>query len=365
MSIKKFNQQKEGVRSVIRYVKAIEISLRKPQTILVGSSRVHDGINPAMPVLQQYTPVYNYGIDMLRINEAKKYLLHAIANTKVKRVIFGLDFFMFNALEKYNPAFDSTLVGRQINYMDIIRPSLPSKYVITDIINTVKISYTQPDRFEFRNNGYRPGNAVFYHLKDYKKLHYYTNRTFLSNTSSTPYYGRYKVDEQTFKCFEEYLDICRKNKIECILFITPAHALLDGEGLHLTGLWGNMEDFKRRITHIATLYNTSLWDFSGYNYVTTEKLATPMKHYWDSSHFKEPIGNLMISQMLDPQKKDPLYFGTLLSDSNVEEHLEQIRKDRIVYLQKNKEDVKWLNDLYKLIQDHKPIPKSETENIFF
>ena len=67
-----FNLQKEGVRNKIRYVKAIEIALRRPATVLMGSSRVHDGINPDHPLLNQYPPVYNYGIDLIRMKEVKE-----------------------------------------------------------------------------------------------------------------------------------------------------------------------------------------------------------------------------------------------------------------------------------------------------
>jgi len=365
IEIKRLNQQKEGVRNVIRYVKAIEVGLRKPQTILMGSSRVHDGINPQNSVLQKYAPVYNYGIDMLRINEAKYYLKHAIINGNIKRVIFGLDFFMFNSLEKFNPAFDSTLVGRKLNFIDMLKPCLPSKYVVADIYNTINISRTQPERMEFLANGYRPGSSVFYHLQDYKKLHYYTNWIFLSNDKqATPYYGRYVQNEQTFKCFEDFLDICRRNNIECILFITPAHALLDGEGIHLTGLWDKMEDFKRNVTKIACEKNAVIWDFSGYNYVTTESLKNPMKYYWDSSHYKESIGNLMMEQMMMPQLNNSAYFGTRLTEKNIEQHLKEIRTDREKYLKSNQVDVTWINQLYNRIKENKGIPKEQTENIF-
>lgn len=106
VDIKGFNQQKEGVRLKIRFVKSLELPLRKPHTIIIGSSRIHDGVDPEHPLLQGYPPVYNLGIDMLRIHEALMYLKHAVVNAEIKRVIFGVDFFMFNAAEKVNPSFD-------------------------------------------------------------------------------------------------------------------------------------------------------------------------------------------------------------------------------------------------------------------
>jgi hypothetical protein len=365
IGISGFNQQKEGVRSSIRYVKAIEVSIRKPKTILMGSSRVHDGMNPENENLKKYSPVYNYGINMMRINEAKLYLKHAIINSDIKRVVFGLDFFMFNSLEKNNISFDSTLVGRKINFIDMFKPCLPSKYLISDIYSTIKISASQPTRNEFLANGYRPASSVFFNVIDYKKLHYYTNWVFLSNDQAeTFYYAKYVQNENTFKCLEEFLKICEANNIECVLFFSPAHALLDGEGIHLRGLWDEMEIYKKKVTQIASNNKIQLWDFSGYNYITTEKLKTPMKFYWDSSHFSEYVGNLMLLQMFQPKLKNKAYFGTLLSEANIEKHLQNIREDRVYYLNTNKEDVEWINQLYSRVILNKGIPHDQTVNIF-
>ncbi len=60
VEIKGFNQQKEGVRNNIRYIKLIEIYLRKPKTILMGSSRVHDSINPESKVFKISHPAGGY-----------------------------------------------------------------------------------------------------------------------------------------------------------------------------------------------------------------------------------------------------------------------------------------------------------------
>jgi hypothetical protein len=360
-----FNQQKEGMRNIIRYSKAIEISLRKPEILLMGSSRVHDGINPSLVPFVDSNIVYNYGIDMLRINEAKSYLKHAIKNSKIKTVIFGVDFFMFNGAEKYNPSFDSTLVGREINTFDYLKSILPSKYVLTDVFNTIKISKNQQQRKEFLKNGYRPAKFVFYKVKDYKKLHYYTNWIFLSNTpNATPYYGKYIQDEQSFQCLIEFLEICKKNNINCKLFITPAHALLDGEGIQLSGLWEKLEIFKRKIVDISFEKNVEIWDFSGYNYITTEKIHTPMKYYWDSSHFSEIVGGLILKQMFGLPDSEKTYFGVKLTPNNINQHLETIRRERLQYLDNNKEDVKWIQDLYHKIQNGEKFPKENSEGIF-
>jgi len=143
------NQQKEGVRNKIRLVKSLELPLRKPRTLIMGTSRVHDGINPDHPSLQDYSPVYNFAVDMNRIHETLLLLRHATENTDVKRVVLGLDFFMFNALQRQNEDFDDTLVGRKVGATDYLGTTLFSRSAITDSYKTVKQSYQQPKAWNF------------------------------------------------------------------------------------------------------------------------------------------------------------------------------------------------------------------------
>ncbi|NBX41311.1 MAG: DUF374 domain-containing protein [Gammaproteobacteria bacterium] len=235
---------------------------------------------------------------MLRMHEALGYLNHALANAPVKRVVFGLDFFMFNGEERTNPSYDSTLVGRRLRPWDYVYQPLLTKDALLASITTAQVSHETPDRREFLPNGYRPGTQVFYHLADYPKLHNYTNYVFLSkDPSQTPYYGRFKLSDEAFRDFEQFVKTCRSHNIECEFFITPAHALLDGEGIRLAGLTEVTEEWKRRLVEVLAKNGLTLWDFSGYNSITTETVRSPMKYYWDSSHFTEATADLILSRM--------------------------------------------------------------------
>lgn len=371
LEIKGFNQQKEGVRSKIRYVKAMELPLRKPKTIVMGSSRVHDGVNPRHFLLQDtaFAPVYNLGIDMNRIHESLQYLKHSLIHTEVKRVILGLDFFMFNAFQKVNSNFDSSLVGRKVNLGDYISTSLLSRDALADSIKTIKISYTQPERKEFQGDGFRPGNFVFYKVKDYSLLHYYTNYIFLSSLpSETKYYAEMSLDEQVFHDFEEILKICRQNNIDIKLYISPAHANLDGEGIAAAERWQMMEEWKRRVVDIAGKYDAPLWDFSGYNSVTTEPVKTPMKYYWDSSHFTEFTSDLILKRILgstEQAREVPADFGVQVSSANIESHLEKVRQDRANYSKNNLSEMQALNLSYKAILKGAPLDMKKVGEIFY
>jgi len=327
-----FNQQKEGMRSKIRHVKALQLPLSKPRTVLIGSSRVHDGLDPENPLLQDQAPVYNLGIEMARVHESVMYLRHALVHSDVRRVILGLDFFMFNARERTNSTFEPALVGRRVNAVDYLRTTLLSTAALGDSLDTYFYSARHPDRREFLANGFRPGDQVFYRLRNWPNLHIATNWTFLSSLPrATKYYADMALDDQVFADFEQILAICNERRIDCRLYINPAHMSLDGEGLRAAGQWSALEEWKRRITRMANAHAVPLWDFSGYNSVTTETVRTPMKYYWDSSHFTVPVGDWIVARVMGAASANtgiPDDFGVKLTPAGIEAHLESIRADR-------------------------------------
>jgi hypothetical protein len=83
-----------------------------------------------------------------------------------------------------------------------------------------------------------------------------------------------------------------------------------------------------------------LWDFSGYSSVTTEPLPdagsrAEMRFYWDSSHFKERVGDWVLDRVLatvsTPDAPPPADFGVLLTPDSVEAALAGIRAARDAY----------------------------------
>jgi hypothetical protein len=342
------NQQKEGVRGNIRYVKAIEIALRKPRTILMGSSRTHDGMNPESVVDEKYHPVYNYGLDMARIKEIKYFLQHAIANSEIDFLILGLDYFMFNKHERLNPTFDKDRVNREVSLLDKFGSPLFTMSSLKGSFETIKVSMKQPERKEFLENGFRPGQHVFFGLKNYEKLHEHTNYIFLRpDPKETLYYSKMAVDEEAMRDFEEIIEICLQHSVKLSLYISPAHADLDGEGLVAAGQYEEFENWKRSVTHMSFARNISVVDFSGYNSITTEEVKTPMNNYWDSSHFKENVGDMILRRLTSsaPSRE----FGVLLTPSTIEEHLRANRVKQIIYRENNISHIRELRKFYEAV----------------
>ncbi|NEQ62463.1 MAG: hypothetical protein F6K53_35770, partial [Moorea sp. SIO4A1] len=112
------------------------------------------------------------------------------------------------------------------------------------------------------------------------------------------------------------------------------------ESLRVTRLWPVFEEWKRRLVEI-----TPVWDFSGYNSITTEAISEEMKNYWDSSHYREEVGDLILNRLFSYQAHTvPEDFGVLITPDNVESHLGKVRNERESWAETN-------GDLVKLVED--------------
>ena len=142
--------------------------------------------------------------------------------------------------------------------------------------------------------------------------------------------------------------------------------------LYQIGLWSEFENWKK---HLVQLIQTntpdySLWDFTGYNEITTEPFPllgdteTQMKWYWESSHYKKETGDLILSKILNNQSNhtaaEPFDFGSKLSSSTIELYLNNIRNNRDQYQTNHPEIVKEIHQMIiktafrrnNLIQQH-------------
>jgi hypothetical protein len=82
----------------------------------------------------------------------------------------------------------------------------------------------------------------------------------------------------------------------------------------------NLDDFGRFERELAKL--TDFYDFSGLNSITKDAY-----NYYNPSHYRLPIGDIMIARMLDYKTIPlPADFGVLVTFENVEAHLQTLRQ---------------------------------------
>lgn len=144
------------------------------------------------------------------------------------------------------------------------------------------------------------------------------------------------------------------NDIKLHGFISPSHAR-QSEINAESGLWSHFEEWKRNLARLneeeAALADKPpypLWDFSGYDAINTEEVpdhgdtSTAMRWYWESSHYRDSLGELIVRRMLfEPDRVSPESggIGSLLATEGIEWHLASIRAARERYRSTHPADV--------------------------
>ena len=319
------NQKKTGKSENDRLVKAVEIIQQQPEHLIMGSSRVKKAIDPNHELLPANT--YNAGLNGASIYELRRYVEHAIANQPdLKQITLGLDFFMFNTVEtsgvdltkavmseavtreveangaanNTEVSTDATAIAGDLNedsdasaaitregfadyrlershlsFKDWLSTAL-STDALLESYETLLASRQSPQSAPLQSDdGFNPtessdGQTLIRFKQDLKKF-FVRNEQFVLTSEA--------VNE-----FAQIVALCEAHDIELTVFISPSHAA-QWEAITQTNNWEAFEQWKRAMVELAPV-----WDFSGYNSVTTEPVAADMANYTDNSHYSQQRG---------------------------------------------------------------------------
>lgn len=294
----------------------------KAKTILLGSSRVRSGLDINHSALERES-IYNLGLPGVNMYQSLAYFKHTLAYQKnIQQVIIGIDFFMSNHYLDNLDSFDETRLGKKIGIKELINNSLSLDTLESSII-TVRANVNKQAQ-----------------SKNLESTPHRFKRWLTNFLSFDGFYKNYGLSEKQLYSFQEVINLCEQNNIDVKVFISPTHAT-QYEAIAAAGLWSTFEQWKREITKI-----TPVWDFSGYNRITTEKIDDRMNNYIDSSHYSHYTGNLVLNRLFfDRLETVPADFGVFITQENLESHLEKIRQDRTKWQQNNPEEVQLVKNI--------------------
>ena len=342
------NQSKPRKGNNDRLFKATDIIRIKPATLLFGSSRTRQGLDPNYAALKDFQPAYNLGLNGANPYEQLRYLEHAIANNKnLKTVIIGIDFFMFNANNTNQPGFTEDRLEKQsINIQDTMNVVF-SIDALSSSLETLNSSRNTQNKEGDSLKGFMPYKNIDLGKKvtDWRFVNSY--QVYFKN------HAKYQLSEKYLADFKTFVETCKKHGITLKVYISPGHAT-DNEAIRATGHWSTQEKWKREIVKIVPV-----WDFSGYNSITSEPIKAGMKNYADSSHYRENIGNLILNRVLNYQSNTvPKDFGVLITPENIESHIAKINANRENWVVKNQKEAKLVE---KIKRDYDRLIAEETK----
>lgn len=361
-----FNAAKPRMRRNLRTVKAFAVRRLRPEGLILGSSRAEIGLSPTHPGWALGDGVvYNLAVPGGGPREAFRLYQHAQHMHPVRRVVYGADFFTFNvhyrAIEgqldegALAVADDGTVRSRWFLLREGLLPAVFSLKATQTAFDTVR---KQDDTHAARYTplGCSLGNRLGRRLQrnGYEVMFRDIGNTFRDTlyrprgpkvpfalTGSDGAGGPVPMDY-----FRRCVRQAHADHVDFHVVMQPMHAHLC-EVIAGIDLWPVFEDWKRALVQIleeegarAGAPPFPLWDFTGYNAITTEAVPAAadepaeMWGYWDPSHHRVNVGDLVLNRVLGPADATGpprLEFGCRVTPDNVEEHLAEIRATRARY----------------------------------
>ena len=365
----------------VRLLKAYEARRVKPESIVLGTSRVHLGISPRHAGwARRYERRYNLAFDGATTKEMYAYLRHADAAGKLRHVMLGLDAYHLSAVPgSVRPGFDASILMDERAALNHVRMLLADLKLLSSY-STLKesVRLLTMDAIEplwYAPDGQRLGEVYF--RRPHENFVTCGPRCYFDEIDKleVTYKLGWKVPQKTvptvqsgppvepdpvtsFGYIEKIIEYCRSNDIELAIFLTPSHVRqleLDAS----TGNWWSVENGKRKIVEIlakdARTHSDkaaiALYDFTNYSSITMERLPPAgskdeMQYYWDSSHFKEVVGDMVLDRLLrtgDQAQGRLDDFGVELGVDNVDDVIARLQSRQQDYRQRNAGEIMELN----------------------
>jgi hypothetical protein len=370
------NEFKPAMQTRIRLAKAYDIRWIGPRAIVLGTSRSHVALRMTHPGWSPAaTPRYNLAFDGATPEEMYYYLLHADAVQPLTQVVLGLDTWEIGDTPSIvRPDFDPRVlytsdsplrrfvVGasdlRLLASLDTLAASLRTIRAQTE----VEPRWLAPDGQRFGPAFFhRPGEdfmtigpASYFGAVDRQEVGFKLDNGPASPLSRSARDADMGAAATSFDYIRKIVAFCRQHEIDLRIFITPAHAH-QMEISQAVGEGPKIEAGKRELVRFLAEEAAEnpgrqpfpLWDFSGYSSITTETVPPAgskqeMKYYWDSSHFKEIVGDFVLDRLFGVSSGEappPQDFGQVLSVDTVDRVLADIRLGHLQYRREHPDDV--------------------------
>ncbi|MGJ0493406.1 hypothetical protein [Aliarcobacter cryaerophilus] len=263
-----------------RTKKYVELNKFKPNTIILGGSRVHY-LNPKD--LEKYTQdrVYNLGLQFATLEEQYYFLKHSLENFPINNVLIGLNFYTFDENFKDNSSdFNRAIFEKGFNSFYKLKHYL-------EIPLFKYLNYVIPNND--KNPYYENGAISFYHQEQVIKNN---DKSYMWESTLEHYRKTYQnynvIGNSNLEYYKKIVELCKEYNINLKVFTTAVHSsqlklIEETNTLDLFDIWKN---------EIASIF--PFWDFMTENSVTSNE-----ELYIDSSHIKQEFGYLYFAKIFE------------------------------------------------------------------
>lgn len=336
-----------------RAAKAEMLHHSRCEVLILGSSRAETAIDPRHTAWGT-DEVYNAALSGTHMDETAAVCRYALRLPSLRRVVLFADFCSFSEnREPFNADFEASRFNPQFDPIEYHFANLLGGKAAEQSLKSLKYLLTdeQPPTRGERGLVVRAGRQRPRHRVAFDKTieHYLT---------APRLYTGFRYTERSLDSFRALARECREHGVELTVVMPPTHAL-QLEAIEQAGLWATFERWKREVVAAASEVNRSVaappeaarivvWDFTGYAGFVAEDVppadeeAVAMRWYWESSHFKKELGDLVVCRLhgaAPPGGEDIRDFGVALTPGNVERRLATVRAERQIYLATHRAEI--------------------------
>jgi hypothetical protein len=259
-----------------------------PETLLVGSSRVLMGMRIEQG---ERDDVMNGALTAATIPQLAAIVDLALArNPRLKRIVWGVDFFTFDAAwDRVDQSFNERIAGNRALKVEDTLLSLQALDDGYEMWNRARRGVAElppietapvPWPMDFICEQFRAESAQG--LDHSSAIEVATELS-----QDLPDYSAYRFSPAFLALFRASVERARRRGVEVIMFIPPM-SQYELELIRQGGRWRAFQNFKRSLMAIGPL-----WDFSGYN-----AMARDDAMFMHVMHFKTAAGMEMLRIMM-------------------------------------------------------------------
>lgn len=302
-----FNEYKPKRVDIDRVIKPYEVWRYQPHTVFLGTSRIHQSIDPAVLDGTGYAPAYNASIPASSLGLNVAHLRQYVELDPHLKTVF-VELFLYNFLGQGQERTRKTL-------KEFVQSSA-NLFVSNDALwaSVVTFAYNlliHKPIYEIKSGGYYyypPGHDATGPFAGFPAGIWPLHETRAAGM---------ELHEPAFESLREIVKVAQKHKLELVFLLTPNHAY-DDYYIDAIGAWDKVEEWLRRLSaEPITIYS-----FSQPNPWVYEPVRKPMRYWNDPYHFSLEMGNAMQFALTQRKFADmPDGFMVRMTPENIAEHI--------------------------------------------
>jgi hypothetical protein len=306
------NKYKPKRLNIDRLIKPYEVWRYGPKTVFLGTSRIHQSIDPSVLDATRFAPAYNASVPASSLRMNVSHLRQYVnLDPNIRTVVVELFFYNFVRHAAQEEAPPETLAD--------YASSTASLFVSNDALwhSVLTLGYNlvrNEPHYEVKPGGYffyPPGHDASGPFGAYAvaiwKDHDSRGR-------------RMQFNEQAFEAMRQLIELGRQHDLEMIFILTPNHAY-DDYYLETIGEWATVREWLERISVDATVYS-----FSQPNDWVYEPVRKGMRYWNDPYHFSLGMGGAMQQALAGRSAGTPANFMLRMTPEVASAHVASRRK---------------------------------------